>query len=301
MENAIFVVILVLMGFLLKRLGIFKRSDANLFIRIVFYIFLPATLFHSLIKLDLKFDLIILPLSASFIALMCYGFAYLIKKFFSMDRREEGIFLIASGAMNQGLFSYPFFLIYLGTKGLSYVAFYDLGQAILALTLGYCIATKYGGRSKSYSEVLRNVLAFPPLIAFMSAIFVNLFGISKFLGAMIPFIEMLHNCTTPLIMLSLGIFLEFENLSINLKPIFGVLFIRFVFSLGVALLLVNLLNLGYMEKITILIASSVPSAMLTLVYAVEEELDVEFTTLLLSIGICIGLIYIPILFSILID
>ncbi|HIE34260.1 MAG TPA: AEC family transporter [Candidatus Altiarchaeales archaeon] len=295
--RVIFPIVLVLLGFLIKNIGIVERKSADLLIKLVFYIFLPATLFYSLIRLELKPGLLILPVSAFLVALLCYGFAFIIKNLFDMNRKIEGIFLIGSGAMNQGLFAYPFFIIYLGTTGLSYVTFYDVGQAILGLTLGYYIATRYGGKSKTYFQVIKNALYFPPLIAFFTALLLNYLNFQIQVQAILPMIETLHNCTAPLIMIALGIFLEPRM--VDLKPVFGVVFIRFVFALGAAFLIVNLIGLSDIERMTVLVASTVPPAMLTLVYAVEEELDKEFTAVLLSICICIGLVYTPALFSIL--
>jgi len=291
------VILLVILGYLLKRLGIARRELADSLIRLVFYVFLPATLFYSLLQLELKKELLVLPLAGIFVASFCYAFAYLIRKPFRMEKKTEGSFLITSGMMNQGLFMYPFFLVYLGTKGLSYVAFYDVGQAFLGLTLGYYIAIRYGSESAKVKNVLKNMLSFPPLWAFSFSLLVNYLGFYSSIEAIIPLVELLHNCTTPLIMLSLGIFLEPRIRKLN--AMFGVISIRFVFAMGVAILFSLLFNLNGLERITVLIASTAPPAMLTLVYAVEEKLDVDFTSGLLSICICIGLIYTPSLFALL--
>ena len=291
------VILLVILGYLLKRLNIVRMELTDSMIRLVFYVFLPATLFYSLIQLELKTELLLLPLAGIFVASSCYAVAYLIRNPFRMEKKTEGSFLITSGMMNQGLFMYPFFLTYLGTNGLSYVAFYDIGQAFLGLTLGYYIAIKYGNRVAKAENVLKNILGFPSLWAFSFALLVNYLGFYSSIGTIIPLIEVLHNCTTPLIMLSLGIFLEPRIKKPN--AMLGVIFIRFVFAMGIAILFSLLFNLNELGRITVLIASTAPPAMLTLVYAVEEKLDVDFTSELLSICICIGLIYTPLLFALL--
>ncbi len=295
--SSLLVILLVFIGYLLKKLRLVRKGLADSMILLVFYVFLPATLFYSLVRLELKSELVILPLSGFLVALSCYAFGYLIKGIFRMEGKTEGSFLIACGAMNQGLFSYPFFLLYLGTEGLGYVAFYDIGQAFLALTLGYYIAVKYGSGSIQIRYLLKNLLSFPTMWAFAFALLVNYLGFYPSIEAAIPLIELLHNCTTPLILLSLGIFLEPEIK----KPdaMLGVIFTRFVFSLGVAFLLTHILDLNGLEEITVLIASTAPPAMLILVYAVKEKLDVDFTSRLLSISICIGILYMPLLFTLL--
>ncbi|MBN2014010.1 MAG: AEC family transporter [Candidatus Altiarchaeota archaeon] len=291
------VVFLVVLGYILKRGGVVRKEFADSMIKLVFYVFLPATLFYSLTQLELESKLLILPLSGFFVALCCYIFAYLIRKPFHMDRKTEGSFIITSGAMNQALFIYPFFLVYKGAEGLGYAAFYDFGQALLSLTLGYYIATRYGRGVSGVKKTLENMLRFPPLLALVFALTVNYLGLYPVIKPAEAFIIMLHNCTTPLIMLSLGIFLE-PRIS-KPAPMLGVIFNRFIFSLCAAAFFVFLFQLSGLEKTTVLIASAAPPAMLTLVYSVEEKLDTEFTANLISTTILIGLLYIPLLFTIL--
>lgn len=299
MINILSPLILVILGYLLKRVHIVEQEIANSLIRLVFYVFLPATLFYSISGLELKSTMLILPIAGFLVALLCYLFGFFIKDYLSIERKTQGSFLIACGATNQGMFAYPFFFMYLGTKGLSYVAFYDIGQAILCLTLGYYIAIKFGSVSSGFKSELRrsinNMLTFPVLWAFSLSLLMNYLRLYPSIQPVFPLIEILHNCTVPLIMLSLGIFLELRIK--ESKAMLSAIFTRFVLGFLFAFLLVSILNLQGLERITLLIASAVPPAMITLVYSVEERLDVEFTVALLSVCICIGLIYTPLLFT----
>jgi predicted permease len=112
-----------------------------------------------------------------------------------------------------------------------------------------------------------------------------------------PIIEALNNATTPLIMLSLGIFIEPKIRKV--LPTAAVLLIRFVVSLAFAFLLVQVLDLPELQRNVVLISSAAPPAMLTLIYATKEKLDIEYATDLLSVSMILGLIYIPLLFTIL--
>ena len=81
----------------------------------------------------------------------------------------------------------------------------------------------------------------------------------------------------------------------------GALFVRFGFSLAAAYAIVFAMNLQGLEMITVLVASSVPPAMFTLVYSVEEKLDIEYASALLSVCVAIGLVYTPLLFNLLLN
>jgi predicted permease len=216
-----------------------------------------------------------------------------------MGRQTTGSFLIACGSTNQGLFSYPFFLLYLGTQGLSYVAFYDAGQIILIFTLGYYFAIKYGERKASLGHVLRKMVSSPVLWAFALALGINVSGLTPLINPVDPLISMLSNSTIPLVMIALGIFVE-PRIK-HAKAMAGALFVRFGFALFAAYLIAAALNLQGPERLTALIASTVPPAMFTLVYSVEEKLDVEYASALLSVCVAIGLLYTPLLFSLLLN
>ena len=292
-------IILVLLGYFLKRTGAVKKEAADHLINLVFYVFLPASIFHSLLLLHITGELLLLPVAGFIISLSCYLFGYAIKGFLGMSRKTTGTFLIACGSTNQGLFSYPFFLLYMGTQGLSYVAFYDVGQIILIFTLAYYFAIKYGETKAGISQMMQKMLSSPVLWAFALALGINVSGLTAAIAPIDPVITMLHNSTIPLIMIALGIFLE-PRIK-QAKAMAGALFVRFGFSLAAAYAIVFALNLQGLEMITVLVASTVPPAMFTLVYSVEEKLDIEYASALLSVCVAIGLVYTPILFNLLLN
>ena len=286
---------LVAIGYFLKKTKAVKQGLADDLMTLIFYIFLPATLFYSLIQLELKPELLLLPLSASIIALSCYLLAYILSR--KKDKKIAGPSIIASGAMNQVLFTYPFFLIYTGTKGLGYVAFFDLGQAVLGFSLGYYIALKYGKNNFHGRNVLKNMFSFPPLPTLIIALMINYFGYFPKVAWTLPYLQIFHDTTTPLVMIFLGIFLEPKIK--ELKSMIVVLITRFGFSLLVAYLLVTLFGLAGLEAKTVLIASIAPPAMLTLIYSSKEGLDTEYSAAVISAGIIFGLLYMPLMFTIL--
>ena len=289
--------VLVALGYLLKKVRVVDDGAADSLMKLVFNVFLPASIFYSLLQIRLTPELFILPAAGFLIALACYAFGFLAKGFLGMKRETQGSFLIACGATNQALFTYPFFLMYLGTIGLSYVAFYDVGQAVLSLTLAYYIAMRYGKKHVGLGKMAKKMLVFPVLWAFALSLLVNSLGLSHAAQPLMPFITMLHGCTINLVMLSLGLFLS--PVIREGRAMAGVIFTRFAFALGAAFLLAYALNLQGLERTTVIIASAVPPAMLTLVYSAEEGLDVEYTSAMLSVCILIGLVYTPVLFTLL--
>lgn len=86
-SDKIFPLVLVLLGYILKKAHVVKKEIADSLIKVVFYVFLPATIFYSIVQLPLKSTLIILPVAGFSVALLCYLFGFLIKDFLGMGKR----------------------------------------------------------------------------------------------------------------------------------------------------------------------------------------------------------------------
>jgi len=57
------VLLIIPLGFFLKKLGLFKKEDTNLLNKIIIYLLLPAIIFNAFSQLELKKELLLLPLS----------------------------------------------------------------------------------------------------------------------------------------------------------------------------------------------------------------------------------------------
>jgi len=288
---------ILLIGFVLRRVGIAGKNSADALIKVAFNVLVPATIFYSLLDLKLTENLLILPAAGLIMALLCFGIAFLARNLVSKEKKTQGAFIIGSGMTNQAMFSYPFFLSYLGVAGLSYAAFYDFGQAALGFTLAYAIAAYYGSGKIKIGRVIEKVLLFPFMWAFALGLIVNYFNLVSTVEPVFPLLIALNQANMPVIMLALGLFIEPRIR--NLKAMTGLLSIKFVAMPLLALIFVTLLNIRGLERTTIIIASAMPPAMMSMYYSVEENLDTEFCAAFLSSGIVIGMILTPILFSLL--
>jgi predicted permease len=295
--NGLTPIFILVIGFAIKRLGVVDKGAADVLIKLAFNVFVPATIFYSLLELKLSMNLLILPLAGLLLCLVCFLISFLVKDLVSSDKKTQGAFILGSGMTNQAMFSYPFFLAYMGVTGLSYAAFYDFGQGALGFTLAYAIAAYFGNGKISAGRVARKVALFPFMWAFALGLAVNYLHLASFVEPVTPLLIALNQANMPIIMLALGLFIE-PRIK-NLKAMTGLLAIKFVAMPVLALLFVMLFNIQGLERTTIVIASAMPPAMMSLYYSVEEELDTEFCAAFLSAGIIIGMILTPILFSLL--
>ena len=290
------VVLTFLLGFLLRRVGLFNKSNADLFIKLFFHVAMPALILLSVPRLELSLKVVTLPLMAALINLSTCGIAYAVGRRFHLDRPAFGVFVIGSMVMNTG-FTFPFILSAYGPEGMAFAALFDFGNAAVVLSFGYYLACRYGGDGNQGSmALLRKFLASSPLIALVVAVVFNLAGVHvPEVG--IEFLKILGGMTTPLMMLSLGIY--FDTRIFRTGPLSAVIALRMLLGLLLGSLCVVLFDLHGLVKVVVLILSSAPAGMMTLTYSTMENLDKDFAASVVSYSTLIGLFLVP-LFIILI-
>ncbi|MBN1968968.1 MAG: AEC family transporter [Candidatus Delongbacteria bacterium] len=290
-EKIAYIPILFIISFFLKKAKVFDKSSADLMLKIVFYLGLPAILIDSFSKIDLS----LVDLKLTFFGFLIISANLIISTsyFYLKKRSITNIYVVGSAIMNNG-FLIPFIKSYFGEEGLSRLFILDLANGILAFTIVYFIASK---ENHSYNG--KNLIRFlksPPLI-FLLVAFIIGFGNIQIPKIIIPAINSLSELTIPLIILSLGLYFEF-NIKMFVKG-FNVLLFRVIPALIVAIFIVLFFDVSKLDKSIIIICAIAPVGFNTLTFASMEDLDTKLASSAVSTGILYGMIVIPIILSIL--
>jgi len=276
------------LGVLLKKLKVLHDSDSDLFLRLVFYVCLPALTIISTQKIILTWKHVYIPFIPVIIIMTTYFIALLISRKIKLSRETRGTFLVGSMIMNTA-FVFPFILSAFGEKGFAFATIYQFGTGILIFTFVYYIAMRYSPASRAGIKI-RKFLLLPPIWALIAGIIINLTGFN--LPHMLEnFFELLSLPTIPLVMLSLGVY--FKPKMKNSSRMLLVFSVRIFGGFLISLLLTSILNITGMIRTIIIICSSAPVGYNTLVFSLLEELDKEFAANLVSISLLLGMIYIP--------
>lgn|GEM_PF-892704 len=286
---------IILLGYILKVMNVVKVESANVLSRLVLYLFLPATIFSAFANVKINFEPLYVLFFAmgSFMAFVGYLAGYLVTKMISLPLRTQGTLIIACGAMNIGLFVFPFFIAFLGLEGLVYAVIFDLGQAPFIYFIAVLIAKEYSRRAdiaemkRVASSGMKRFIANPLIWSILGGLAVNLSGLSVIYTIFEPLLKLISNATVPLILILLGIFIE-PKVERG-KAILSIILIRFLLSFFIALLFVLVTGISGRPRLTIFAVSMVPSAILTLVYSTEEGLDTKFAASAVSVTILLGI------------
>ncbi len=285
------VILIFVLGYILKMFGVLKQDHGDVFMKVVFYLSLPALIILSLTRVELSVEYAWLPLISFTIIMIQFMVSFFVGKFMKLDRRTHGVLLVGTMIMNIG-FVLPFIIAAYGDEGLALLAMFDVSNAILAFTLVYYLACRYGEHGNSSKLLIKKFLFSPPIWALAAGIILNLTN-TEIPAVPANLFQILGDLTIPLIMIALGIFFNLKL--IKPVPVFAGIAIRMLLGFGIGLVFCYVLGLEGLIRTIVLIGASAPIGFNSIIFASMEKLDKEYAASMVSFGIMAGMVLIPLL------
>ena len=267
-----------------------QRYGGNL-LKFMFYITLPALVLVKLTEFSIGLDKFYLPLLNIGINLACMLVMILVTWKMSIDRRTLGVMLVSSMILNN-LITLPFVLTVLGGQAFTEVIIFDIGNALMTITLTYVVAFQFGPETTSFRKVLINMVKLPAIWALVLAMYLN-FNFIHLPSSLIKILEPLGSLTSPLILIALGIY--FTPKMKQFPLVATTVFVRMFVGLIVGFSLANVFELEGSTYIIVILSSAAPIGFNAVTYATLAKLDMEFATSAVSFSILIGMISSPLL------
>ncbi|QTL99765.1 AEC family transporter [Iocasia frigidifontis] len=296
--NQIFVISssIILLGYILKRIRLLTKDDGQILVKLVMNVTLPALIITVFSSLELSLKLILLPLINIIFALLALLLGrYLFKKDL---RANKGSLIISLLGFNIGLFAYPFVETIWGKLGLKYIAIFDMGNAFIIFGLTYIVSSFYAPNSKKLllKEILIILMKFVPLMSYVLAISLNLLHL-RLSGIPLQILQRLAVMNGPLVLLILGLYLEFSLDKLELKNIIKSISIKYILGLIVGGSLYFLLPYSKLFKGVILLGLIMPAGMAIIPYSIENKLNTKITGSIVNISNIISFILMWLIFK----
>ena len=297
LETILSIIILIIIGYLTKQIGLLKTDDSLLLNKIVLNIALPALIFSALYSADLSN--ITSLIGITFICLLT-GFiggfvGYVFSRIRKHSKKTRWGITSASALFNSGFMGYPIFLGVYGAVGLVRAIFFDTGSTILFILFGILFALLFGGE---YSAIAKRIMTFPPIYAIILGIVLNLLHLN--IGSIAPqILTYLSGAAVPLIMISLGLSLEASSLKNYFKEAVVVSSIKLILAPLIALVIVVILGISGLNGKVIIAEAAMPAAMLSLVLAITYELDIKAVSACIFLSTVLSMITLPIIITLL--
>lgn len=294
MEKVLPIILVFFIGFSLKQAGILTKRDGDALLKVFFHVSVPALIFLSVVQMKFSLQLLWLPVIAVLVILTIFVVSNVCGRVLNLDQPSLGVFLVGTLIMNTS-FTYPFLMAARGEESLAQASLFDFGNTALVFTFIYYLACRYGSNSSNFMAMIGRFMRSPPLLALVVALFLNLLQVS--LPAIATrFFTIIGYMTMPLVMLSLGIY--FSPKAARMLPVALAVCIRTGMGLALGLFFVYLFDLEGVSRTVVLVCSSAPSGLNTLVFSSMEKLDNEFAAAVVSYSVIVGIILIPLLLQV---
>ncbi len=287
------IIIMIGLGYFLKRIDFLSEKDIDPFNKIVMYILMPCMIFHAIYGADLSLipKLGILPfiiLASSFVT---GSVSYIILKQLKLGDRKLWSVLVTVMIANTAFMGYPVTLGIYGQAGFLRAIFCDMATLCIFLILSFVLILKFGGTVKT---AVKKIAFFPPLWAVVLGLTLNWLNIP--IGSVLDYtVNYLGQGAIPLIMVTLGLSIDFSALSRSKAMIVFTSLMKLAFFPIVAFFIVNYLGLVNLEYNVAIVEAAMPSGMMSLLLAITYKLDYELTSDCILINTVISLITLPVI------
>jgi predicted permease len=280
-------------GVVLRRARLPPRAFV-LLNRFIIWISLPATVLLALHALSWEPSYWV-PVSMAWIVFAWSVVFFAVSgRLFGWSRSTIGALVMTAGLGNTSFVGFPLLRALYGEGAMPVAVLNDQPGSFLVLsTLGLAAASYFSSGRASFSAVLGRMLRFPPAWAAIAAVLLRPFAFSDEAARLLGWGA---RSLVPLALISVGGALSFERALLGRERspgAAGLLYKLLLAPLGMAVLLVAILHQrGAAVRITLLEAAMGP--MITgAIVAEEHGLDAELCSLMVTVGIPLSLITVP--------
>ena len=233
MRAASFIAIIVL-GYLLKRIGMFKQEDFGVLSKIAIRITLPCAIIVSFNGKVIDPALLSLPLIASACGAVYVTAGYLISKRHSRERQAFDMLNLAG--YNIGNFTIPFAQSFLGPMSVIAISIFDIGNAMVCLGGAFSLACMVKDGSKfSLMRVVRALTKSVPFVVYLIVLAMSFLHI-KTPGFVLSVAEIGSSANAFAAMLMIGVGFKLEAKREQLMTIARIVAVRYTAATVFALI-----------------------------------------------------------------
>lgn len=279
---------IISLGYILKSFGFIKTSDGKAISNFLMHTTFPALVFTTMIKVDLRAELIWMPVICVLFGSVSSLLGFLIFK--KEDPAYRGILTMGSAGFNLGLFAYPLIEGVWGWEGLTYAIMFDLGNSFINFIVNYGMGTylssKHPHKNPARAIALK-VIKLPPLQAMILGLACNLAAYS-IPAIPLDVIETISKGNKPMVLLLMGIYFSIRLPKKSFQKVFEVLSLRYVLGLSVGLTLYYLLPFNDAYRNMLLICLILPAGMTLITYSDEFDFDTGIAAALVNFSMLIS-------------
>ncbi|MEM7037515.1 MAG: AEC family transporter [Bacteroidota bacterium] len=292
MENILFILVLLAIGFGLRYLKAFPKNTAEVLTAFVIHVSLPALVLVQIPKIQFS-SALIWPLFMPWVMILVSAAAvYLLARLFQWSRPVTGALLLLVPLGNTSFFGIPMVEAFFGTEAISYALLYDqLGTFLALATYGTVIISLYGkGQSTGFRPILKKVLTFPPLIALVLAVTLQFLAPRGYPEEIQFMLQSIAATLIPLVIIAVGLKMEFRVAPGQALPLTVGLLLKLVAAPLLALLLIQIAGATHPAAKVAVFEAGMPAQISAWALAMSAGLAPKLSAMLVGFGILLSFV-----------
>lgn len=280
-------IFIIVLGYVLKKIGFFKQEDFTILSRITIRITLPATIVTSFAGKQIDTAM----LSLTFLAIGC-GLIYVAIGYImntKKSKEQRAFEMLNLPGYNIGTFVIPFAQSFLGPLGVIAVSLFDTGNAVICLGGAFSLACMVkDGTGFSVKRILKALGKSVPFVFYIAMLTLNLLKI-QLPAPILSTASIIGSANAFMAMLMIGVGFKLEGNRSQVWTIIRLLSIRYGIATILALIFYFVLpvDIQIRQALVILVYSPIGSAVPG--FTGEMKGDVGLSSALNSIAMVISI------------
>ena len=286
--------VLVALGFIVDKVGIYKEKTAKFSNDLLFYIITPAVMIRAFVEVDGTKDNIKNLLTAAALGAILQTLGAVIAEIFFRDKNDPDncIYKLAVAYGNVGYMALPLAQALFGAQGV----FFCSGVVIVFNIFNFNHGIQIVSSSEKFD--IKKLILNPGTIAVLIGLPLLIFNVSvpEIIAKPMDYVASLQ---TPLAMIFFGTYLAntdlktmFKNKKIYLTSVLKLIMIPLI-MFGI----MKLMNVSNAMTSAILISSSAPSANMTVMFSAKYGKDVGLASKLVAVCSFLSIITMPLMIA----
>ena len=289
MNNLILLILCFIAGMLLrwgKRMPDNASATLNSFI---IHVSLPALTLLYIHQLKLSADVALIGLMAWLLFALSTGFFWVVGRWLNLPRGTTGALILVGGLGNTSFFGLPMVEAFYGKAGLTTAIIADqLGSFFVLSILGITVAGLYSSGRPSATQILKRIALFPPFISLLIALMLIPIEYAEWFTVLL---KRLGDTLAPMALLSVGLQLRPRQVLSNARNLaLGLGFKLVLAPLVIYIIYVELLGARGPTMQVVLFEAAMPPMITAAIVATEHDLDPQFATLMVAVGLVISFV-----------
>lgn len=281
---------IIILGYTLRRIDVFKDGDFRVLSTIVVKITLPAAIVSSFNGKEINPAMLVIALIGLGGGILYITLAWLMNQ--KAGKEAQAFAMLNSSGYNIGNFTLPFVQSFLGPMGVITTSLFDTGNACICLGGSYSVASMVkDGERFSVKRIVNKLVHSVPFLCYVVMIVTNLCHIPM-PGVVFEFADIIAGANAFMAMLMIGVGFRLSGDRSQIGAIVKILLVRYSVAAVIGLSCFFLLPFELEVRQALLILAFSPIASANPAFTAEMNGDVGLSSAVNSISIIISIVII---------